>query len=531
MTKTTGEDGTAYFGHRTTDGSTIPELSKGTLYCLVETGAPVGYVVDDTPYYFEFRSAGQSIIDHPSDITVHQLISGATCSFTNTFKPAAYMIPVKKTLNGKDLESTTEFSFRLKQTSGSTVYTDEALTQTISSENGIQATITGSGETEFDMLYFREQGTYVFELTEDDLSDTATKNGYSKDSNTFTVTIMVGENSTTNKLTITSAKFTSADTEKSGGDLIFGGVPVFDNVFSLKGTLTLNATKIVNGRTNPAQDGEFKFTVSVNGKVIPENGTANNPVADANGKVEKKIFTTESGGSIKFEIPIDQDDIGTYTYVISEVEGDDDNIDYTSDRIRVKVTIAEDGNGGVTATKIEYPEEGAVFTNEYHAKGSIDLTGSKVMKDKNGNQIAIKNGEFTFTVKEGDTVVATGKTVADSESTEGSNIQFDTINYVQSDIGTHHYTITEDQGKELFVEYDTNSIAVTVNVTDNGNGTLNAVATYPDDGAVFNNLYTFVVPSGIPIDFLPYIVAIAIVAGGGTLMLARRRKGKRNLLK
>jgi hypothetical protein len=87
---------------------------------------------------------------------------------------------VKKTINGKTITSDTEFSFTLRQTSGGTVYTDDSYTTAIPA-NGIQATIKGSGKTQFGTLYFTKTGTYTFTMTEDALTETARKKGYSKD--------------------------------------------------------------------------------------------------------------------------------------------------------------------------------------------------------------------------------------------------------------------------------------------------------------------------------------------------------------
>jgi pilin isopeptide linkage protein len=468
MEQTTGDEGTVYFGHRSNDS--YDPLSKTTLYCLVETVAPAGYAIDSKPYYFAFSRS----VAHPADVNLHYFITGGTYSFTNESTPATYSVPVKKTINGNTIASDTEFSFTLKQSSDGTVYTDKKYATAIP-EAGIQATIAGSGETTFDKLYFTKAGTYTFTMTEDALTTEAANNGYSKDSNTFDVTIVVGTSG--RDLVIESATFDSADPSVAGGDLSTS-VPTFNNTLNLTGTITLNAKKVVENRAKAVQAGEFAFTVSAGGEVIAEKNDDGTTKIGEDGKPVKKLFYTKAGGDIEFNIDIDQDDIGTKIYIISEVEGEDPTIKYTTDRVRVKVTIAEVGNGKVAATKYEYLTDPAEFTNEYEAEGSLTLHGKKELTSSLGS-MTVSADEFEFEVKEGNTVVATGTTE------KGGNIKFTDITYFASDIGEHTYVISEVKGDEPYVKYTADPVTVKVTVRDTSNdadgvaGKLTATAEYP----------------------------------------------------
>jgi pilin isopeptide linkage protein len=519
MTTTTGSDGTAYFGHRSTDSN--KELKKDKLYCLVETDAPTGYAIDSEPYYFEFKTKGQGTVDHPSGVTLHQFISGGTYSFTNQFTPASYSIPVAKTINGKTIDSDTKFTFTLKPKAVDNIYTDADYTKAITTA-GITTEISGSGKTVFDTLYFTKEGTYTFTMTEDNLSDTAIANGYSKDANSFTVTIEVGEGDD-NKMVVKSASFVSADSSVKGGDMSTS-VPTFNNTLHLTGTLTLTATKEVTNRTKPVQAGEFAFTVSAGGEVIAETNEDGTTKIGADGKPVKKVFYTKAGGDIEINIDLDQNDIGTKTYIISEVAGDDDTIKYTTERVRYKVTIAEAGNGKVKATSCE-PITDTVFTNEYKASGSITLEGTKILKRLDtGKATSVYKGEFNFVVKEGGTQVATGTNEANG------SITFTNITYDASDIGVHTYIISEKDEGKLFVDYTDKTVKVQVTVTDAGDGKLATEVKYVDGTldsnghALFTNTYTLAVPSGIRLEFLPYILLVVVAGGIGILMLLRRRK-------
>jgi pilin isopeptide linkage protein len=491
MTQTTANDGTsdgiAYFGHRATDTNPNTVLKKDTLYCLVETDAPAGYTIDDTPYYFEFKTKGSELVDHPSDTTLHQFVQGGTYSFTNEFTPASYSIPVKKTINGKTVSSDLEFSFTLKQSSGGTVYTDESRATAVTAD-GLQTTIKGSGKGTFDTLYFDEAGTYTFTMTEDELTQEAKNKSYTKDNNTFTVTIKIAEGDNKD-LVVESASFVSADSSVAGGDLSTS-VPTFNNTSHLEGSITLNAKKeITNNRALPIQAGEFAFTVSVGGEVIAEKDDNGNTILDADSKPVKKLFYNDANGNIEFNIDIDQDDVGTQTYVISEVKGDDSSIKYTTDRVRVKVTIEEavdaaTGKPIVQATKYEYLTD-AVFTNEYQAEGTLELVGTKKLT---GNRSTpIKAGEFNFVVKnEKGHQIATGTTKA------GGAIEFTKITYDASDIGqTYTYTISEVEGTDKSIDYTDKTQTVTVKITDAGDGKLNVtqIDTVDDAASGLNKSY------------------------------------------
>lgn len=67
---------------------------------------------------------------------------------------------------------------------------------------------------------------------------------------------------------------------------------------------------------------------------------------------------------------------------------------------------------------------------------------------------------------------------------------FSDIFYTMADVGTHVYTIEEVQGTLPFVSYDSATFTVSVEVADNGDGTLTATAQYPENGITFNNIYS-----------------------------------------
>jgi pilin isopeptide linkage protein len=447
---------------------------------------------------------------------------------TNTFTGAHCEIPVAKTINGENIDSTVDFTFTLKKDSNTAVYTDGNYKEAMPSD-GLTATITGTGSTNFKTLYFKSAGTYLFTLTENALSKDASDRGYTKDTNTYKVVVVVSEKD--KALAVTSVTYTS---DSGDGDILEkGDVPTFDNKLSLTGSLDLEVKKTVTGRAKEVQEGEFSFEVV-------DNSTGET-VKDSEGNA--MVFKTESGGNVKIQIPITQEDIGTKRYIIREVvpaDADKDpTISYTASPVIAKVTIGEvtaaenGGTAGVAATsKVTYTasktDNGVpLMVNEYHATGSLKLEGTKELLYGTEKQ-AIKAGRFNFVVMEGNTQVATGTTNGDWED----NIDFTEINYVTADIGPHTYTISEVNDGEMFVEYTDKTFTVTVDVEDAGDGKLTASAKKyeTEDGekdyrqhALFVNTCTFIIPTGIRLDVLPYVLILILALGCGALVLRRRK--------
>lgn len=256
----------------------------------------------------------------------------------------------------------------------------------------------------------------------------------------------------------------------------------FTNQYRASGEIVLEVGKQLVGRTSAGlQANEFIFGIyeveeDAEGyrteTLVEENGSPLYAFNDAEGRV---TFPA---------LHYTQEDIGTHKYKIVEFNGRDESITYSTQAFEVTVTVADAGDGGTGKLEVQQTglTEEAVFENQYHATGSVKLTGQKKLL---GNRAqAVQEGEFTFSVKDAEgTEVATGKTL------ENGIIDFTEISYKQDQVGEHKYTITENTGSDTSVEYSTASVEVTVTVTDIGDGNLEAVASYPEGGVVFENQY------------------------------------------
>jgi len=138
----------------------------------------------------------------------------------------------------------------------------------------------------------------------------------------------------------------------------------------------------------------------------------------------------------------------------------------------IELETAGNGQGQLVAT---VTGNNPTFTNTYKAaKTSATITAKKVLEGK-----ALEADKYEFELKEGDKVVATAKNAADG------TVTFKEIEY--NEAGDHTYTISEKAGSEAGVTYDTATHEVTVNVTDNGQGQLEAAVA--GNNPTFTNTY------------------------------------------
>ena len=393
------------------------------------------------------------VLDNVKNSIWHQF-SDNTPYFDNKYTVTA-SIPVTgtKILTGRDMAEG-EFKFRLsdennnwftegKNDASGNITFDEPITVTI------EDMIDDHFVTEKDFHY---TVTEISTDSENVTYDTAVKN--------ITVHAVYDKSSDSINLTL------SSDSDPV----------IFTNTYTATASVGLNGTKTLEGRT--IREGEFTF------KVTDENGTTTVLTGqnDENGNIifaddlvyDLDDMSKENGGYEEEKI---------YIYKVKEEKGDDPSVTYdtTEKTIKVKVTYSKE-TGKLQAVLTE-DSEPLVFTNTYHAKGSVTFRG---LKELTGNRAKeIREGEFTFTVTDDET----GEVAATGMTKEGGAVEFTEITYTEKEEGDHTYTITENQGQDPSVDYSDAKIRVAVHVTDNSDGTLEVEAVYPDSGITFTNGY------------------------------------------
>lgn len=254
--------------------------------------------------------------------------------------------------------------------------------------------------------------------------------------------------------------------KRDGGD---GADFTFTNTYSVAPTDSsvtdqVKTVKRLTGRDLAA--GEFTFDLLEDGVVVA-SGTN-----DANGTVTLS--------PIHYEAP------GTHTYTLREAcpnaLGLYKGVTYDGATYTVVTTVSDNGDGTLTAThKLEGTTESAGFTNKYHAMPTqVSIGAIKVLEGRE-----LKKDEFSFKLV-GEDIESTVTNDADGK------INFDKFEYDEP--GTYVYTISEVKGDEASMTYDKSAFTATVNVVDDGEGSLKANVTFTKgdksvEGIVFNNMY------------------------------------------
>ena len=334
-------------------------------------------------------------------------------TFNNVYTPdkTSATFDVTKELTGRKLKAQ-EFEFELKEDGKSGVL------QTAKND--------AQGKVQFQAINYDKAGDYHYTITEKNNGLT----GVAYDSSEVKVTVKVTDDG--------KGKLSTTVTYD-------GGKKTFKNTFTPKEiTVPLQVTKALTGRN--LQDDEFEFELY--------DGKDNSLLQTAKNKADGTIPFT----ALKFT------KAGLYNYLIKEKDGNVPGVDYDKQPIKVTVHVQqeEDGQLVVNVIYLGLDESGKnkiskqSFTNKYTAKGT-DATFS-VTKKLTGR--SLKDGEFSFELKED------GKTdvLQTKKNEKDGKVQFDAIKY--SAVGTHHYTITEKNTGLGGVTYDTKTIKVTVEVTD-----------------------------------------------------------------
>lgn len=280
-----------------------------------------------------------------------------------------------------------------------------------------------------------------------------------------------------------------AEGDKAKATVTYDGkndIPTFKNTYQPAETsVTLAAKKAyVKSDSTPAalKGGEFAFDL-YEGDLTAEQLKGKQPIRSAkNGE----------DGTVTFPA-INYTKAGEYKYTIVEKKGDlshvtfDDAVHHAAVKVmdkagKLDAAVAYDGD------KADAP----TFTNTYTAKGSVELTATKVVAVAPGftHDTKLKGGEYTFELKDAaGNVIATAKNDANGKVCFTREFQLSDLDGAASKDFT--YTIVEQPGAEPGMVYDNHTLTYTVTVTDGGNGALNAkaIVTSASGSDTFTNTY------------------------------------------
>ena len=325
-----------------------------------------------------------------------------------------------------------------------------------------------NGSITFDNITVDKAGTFKYTITETKGTDKTIT--YSD--KTITATVVVVEKD--NALVVEQISYSDGQT-KTNTFTNKKEAPKTESV-----TATLQVKKLLKeGETNlPLTDDQFEFVLKEGNTTLE---TAKNK---ANGTVtfQELSYTAE----------------GTHTYTITENKGTDDSISYSTQTITATVEVKK-ANDKLVAT-VTYSggdaEKGDTFTNTKTPPTPVPPTvkpttaqfkAKKVLTINGSSDRTLKANEFTFLLKD-----QAGTLIDTKTNGENGDILFDPVSF--NEAGTFTYTITEQKPAtpESAITYDESVHTVTVTVTKDANGQLNADVQYDGKKNIptFTNTYT-----------------------------------------
>lgn len=307
------------------------------------------------------------------------------------------------------------------------------------------------GNIRFDQLSFPLPGTYVYTVSERDV----TVPGVTKDGTVTTITYTVKDVDHAGRLKVVDKTITRSDGKTANGIR-------FDNTYNPKGVgCTLGGVKtIINADTATnriPQDGEFTFALtSHDGAPMPE------------GSKDGVKTVTNTGTGFSFG-RMDYDKPGTYVYTVTEQAGRDPTIGYSTQAYDVTVTVTD--QGGMLSASVDRQANDIRFDNTY-TPTPVDVT---VKADKHLAGRDLNDGEFAAELKDSDGNLLQTKRFArvprDAQSDKATDVregegtlEFDKLTFDRA--GVYTYTVTEQDGNLGGVTYDRTVHTVTVTVTE-----------------------------------------------------------------
>ncbi|MCR4710367.1 MAG: Cna B-type domain-containing protein, partial [Clostridiales bacterium] len=425
-------------------------------YTVKETGEVAGVsAVGATEKTVEI-----SVVDNKDGTMTATVNGGQKLQFTNEYKvgEATAEIPVNKILEvaeGLTPDSIEgKFTFTLTAADG----TPMPETTSFTNPDATGGKVTFGGED--DPITFTKPGTYTYTVTE-----TGSADGVENDKTASkTVKVVVTDNG--------DGTMTAVVNEGKELD--------FTNTYTVEPTKASfpveKVLEVPEGLNPDSIKNKFTFTLTAeDGTPMPETKSYTNPDAD--------------GGTVTFG-EIEYTEPGTYTYTVTETGEVDGITNDTEGSKTVTVTVVDNGDGTLTATPSSTKEKPLQFTNKYEVEPTTaKFPVKKVLKVPEGltpNSIAQK---FTFTVTAEDGTPMPPVVALQNPDATGGTVTFGDIEYTVP--GTYTYTVTESGSADGVTNDETLAKTVIVTVTDNGDGTLTAVASSTDEKPLtFTNKYS-----------------------------------------
>lgn len=430
-----------YYIAETTPAKSDPSWLGGVSYSSAEYKVTVT-VKDDGKGNLTEPVVKMEQIYKDDGTATSQVIDDQIAVITNTYRPKETSVTLKATkrFTGGELAGS-DFTFQLLDKDGSVV-------QTVQNEK--------DGKVAFAAIDYATPGDHDYTIKEVKGADSTVV----YDAKGVKVHVKVTDEKGELKATVTY------DGEKA--------VPTFTNT-KPTADVTVEATKVLAGKDLTAD----AFTFGLYDQDGNEDARGTN---DKNGKVKLTVKGLN---------------LGEYDYTLKEEKAGQsvDGVAYDAKEVKVHVKVEQNQDDN-NKTKVTVTYDGTAtaptFNNTYTAKGSVELTATKVVAVAPGftHDTKLKGGEYTFELKDAD-----GKVLDTAKNEADGTVKF-TRDFELADLGgaaskDFAYTIVEQPGAEPNMVYDNHALTYTVTVTDGGNGALNAkaIVTSASGSDTFTNTY------------------------------------------
>lgn len=411
--------------------------------------------------------------DGTLQITADKATETSPVIFTNVYKAEGTFTftALKAFKEGSKLPSGKSFSFVLKE--------DGKVIETIS--------VNGTGSVSFKPLKYAVNpangeyavGEHTYTIEEEIPSGATAENNYTYqgityDNNVYTVKLVVEDDGNGNLVT------------KVDGNVQATFNATFTNDYKVADTtIALNGNKVLKGQV--LEGDMFTFKLEASDEVTSKAVSDGVVVLPANTAVKNDANGNFSFGEILFKAE------GNYTFKVTEEKPDETNgIQYSEDVYTVSVSVKDDNNGKLVATKTITKNNGEVgditFVN-YYAENGIVISAKKSLEGR-----TLEANQFAFELKD-----EAGNVIRTAKNDAAGNVTFEKITYKLSDLNgadskTYKYYVNEvcpDEDGNGYT-YDrtvkTVTVSVTKSVSDSGI-TLITVAEFENNDDTFKNSY------------------------------------------
>lgn len=411
----------------------------------IKDGKPIVYTVEETNTPDGYTSKVEPINES-------NVIKVVNTSNKPKVSNAKVTLKLKKTFEGGELKGD-DFEFVAKDSNDKVVGT---------TKNKKDGSIT------FDNITVDKAGTFKYTITETKGTDKTIT--YSD--KTITATVVVVEKD--NALVVEQVSYSDGENATD----TFTNKKEAPKTESTKASLQVKKLLKEGETTIPLTDDQFEF-------VLKEG---DNTLETAKNKAD---------GTVTFK-ELSYSEEGAHTYTITENKGTDASINYSTQTITATVEVKK-VNDKLVAT-VTYSggdtEKGDTFTNTKTPPAPVPPTvkpttaqfkAKKVLAINGSSDRTLKANEFTFLLKD-----QAGTLVDTKTNGENGDILFSPVSF--NEAGTFTYTITEQKPAtpESAITYDESVHTVTVTVTKDANGQLNADVQYDGKKNIptFTNTYT-----------------------------------------